>query len=128
MKPKLQDRKYLPNGEILFKYYWQTMGDGRSYEKLAKWCGTEGYISPQTKVPPKRMAVWLCMWRWALHNPEKAFEIKYNDESLDWKNHSKDIKRSPSYLAFMDAVLVPVTHSCLNDSQYNRWKKLNNVS
>lgn len=120
MRSRLQDKRYLPDGEVLFKHYWQMMGDGRSYNKLAKWCASDGCISPQTGNIPHRMAVWLRLWRWALANPRQAFELS-NYFIKD------DPFMSENYNRFVQEQLIPVTHSCLNDSQYMKWKRINNV-
>ena len=91
--------KYL-NGEKLFRYYWEEMGNGRSCVKLAKWAGKQGLKNPNTGKPPSPMAVWFAMWRWALipENQKVAYDI-YNKAQLDlggfvspeqWKEFIKD--------------------------------------
>ncbi len=72
------------DGEMLFKYYFQTMGTARSIDKLIRYCESTGIVHPVSGKPPTRMGVYKCMWRWATSkdNQKKAFEI-YNASELD---------------------------------------------
>lgn len=105
--------KYL-NGEKLFKYYWEEMGNGRSCILLAKWCASQGMKNPKTGKIPTPMAVWFAMWRWAILkvNQEVAYKI-YNSAHRDmgkfvspedWK---KELKQKASV--------------CLNQKNYQKW-------
>lgn len=66
--------KYL-DGEKLFTVYWAEMGTARSYGKLVNWCKSNGVINPKTQKVPGRMGIWKSMYRWAVNNQDKAFEI-----------------------------------------------------
>ncbi len=66
--------KYL-DGEKLFTVYWAEMGTARSYIKMVNWCISNKVINPKTQKPPTRMGIWKAMYRWAVNNPDKAFEI-----------------------------------------------------
>ena len=73
----------LPPGEVLYKRYWEEMGNARSLVKLYKWCISEGYVHADGK-PVTKMAIWMRMWRWALkpENNKRAQEI-FNRASRD---------------------------------------------
>jgi len=75
---------YLPEGEYLFRIYYEEMGLARSHQKLIKRLVSEGYINPKTGKPPSSMSTWNRMWRWALHkeNQQKAYEM-YNSALKD---------------------------------------------
>lgn len=66
--------KYL-DGEKLFTVYWAEMGSARSYAKLQKWCEANKIVNPKTQKVPGRMGLWKSMYRWAVNNPDKAYEI-----------------------------------------------------
>lgn len=63
------------DGEKLFTVYWAEMGSARSYSKLVRWCESNKVINPKTQRPPNRMGIWKSMYRWAVNNPDKAYEI-----------------------------------------------------
>lgn len=69
-KNNLKVEKFL-DGERLFKYYYEVMGDARSTSKLVEWCKTQGMVNSKGK-SPTRMGVWLAMWRYALKNEQQA--------------------------------------------------------
>lgn len=70
----IRDKKYL-DGERLFTVYWQEMGDSRSTIRLQKWCLAHSIVNPKTQNVPTRMGLWKAMWRWAVENQDKSYEI-----------------------------------------------------
>ena len=76
-------KNIIPDGETLFRKYWEEMGDARSLVKMRKWCIAEGYVH-KNGTPATKMAIWFKMWRWALkpENQKKAQEI-FNKASRD---------------------------------------------
>lgn len=77
-KPNMRGKRahYL-NGEILFKYYWATMGTARSISGVIRYCKAQGIVNPMTGLPPSQMGVEKAMWRWAVlkENFEEGYEI-----------------------------------------------------
>ena len=80
-KNNLKVEKFL-DGEKLFKYYYETMGDARSTVKLVEWCKTQGMVNSKGK-SPTRMGVWLSAWRWALKNEFAAQKIYGDSVGID---------------------------------------------
>lgn len=66
-------KKYL-DGEQLFRRYW-SMGVNRSINKLQKELAQEGVTSSQNGKTPIKMTIWKAMWRWAVDNPDEAYQI-----------------------------------------------------
>lgn len=73
--------KYM-DGEYLFRYYFQTMGEARSFPKLIEHCRAEYVIHPESGSPPTKMGLYKAMWRWATRkqNQRIAFDIYQNSE------------------------------------------------
>lgn len=73
------------DGEYLFRYYFQTMGEARSFPKLIEHCRTEYVIHPESGSPPTKMGLYKAMWRWATRkqNQRTAFDIYQNSELGD---------------------------------------------
>lgn len=92
--------EYMPDGGILFKKYYEEMGEARSQQRLREWCARNGFINPKTGDMPSQMAVWNRMWRWALmsENQKAAYDIfnkAMRDEGKfysweDWKEFLDD--------------------------------------
>lgn len=76
------------DGEYLFQYYFQTMGEARSLPKLVAHCKENYIIHPETGKPPTRMGIYKAIWRWATkkENQQTAWEIYKNSQLGDeWK-------------------------------------------
>jgi len=71
------------DGEQIFKHYYITMGDGRSYNKLVAWATTKWGLSPYTGKKWTTGAVWQSAWRWAFDNLDYAKKI-YRDVSFKY--------------------------------------------
>jgi hypothetical protein len=59
------------HGEELFKHY-MFLGRAGSVRHLQTYAMEKGWSNPNTGKEPTAMGVWCSMWRWVLHNPEKA--------------------------------------------------------
>ena len=76
-------RTRILDGEELFKYYYLTMGDARSYNKLARWASVKYGKNPETGREWTTGAVWQSAWRWAFDNLAYAKKV-YRDVSFDY--------------------------------------------
>lgn len=88
------------DGEYLFKYYFETMGESRSLIKLIEHCKTEYMIHPEQGKPPTKMGIYKAIWRWATvkENQSKAWEIYKNCElGGEWKK----IEDSIEWISFL---------------------------
>ena len=69
------------NGEKLFTAYWKDMGGstmiggGATYRKMVNYAVSQGMSNPKNGKPPYYMGIWKAMWRWAINNQDKAFEM-----------------------------------------------------
>jgi len=81
-------RTRILDGEALFKHYYITMGDGRSYNKLARWASDKWGKNPETGKDWTTGAVWQSAWRWVLDekHPENLEYAKhvYRDVLFDY--------------------------------------------
>ncbi len=107
--------------EELFLYYYETMGDARSYQKLQGYCVTQGWINPDKKRKnrvPGRMALWFAIWRWAIRpeNQTQAYEVYQKVEMDDGRFCT---------LAEWQALLEERAAVCLRDNDFERWKSQN---
>lgn len=89
-------------GEKLFKHYWVTMGTGRSLGGLRRFCEAEGILNPVLHTPPSLMGLEKAIYRWAIQNVEKSYEI-FNTSQRDegnfhtlpeWRDFLRDKFRS----------------------------------
>jgi len=74
-------RKRVLDGEALFKHYYLEMGDGRSYNKLARWASDKWGQNPENGKDWTNNSVWQAAWRWAFDNLEYAKRV-YSDTLL----------------------------------------------
>lgn len=74
------DNKYL-DGEKLFTVYWKDFGGSRvmggagTYDLLRNWAFANNMRNPATGKAPSRMAVWKAAYRFAVREPDRAYEI-----------------------------------------------------
>lgn len=88
----IRDKKYL-DGERLFTVYWQEMGDSRSTIRLQRWCLAHSIVNPKTQNVPTRMGLWKAMWRFAVDNQDKAFDIWCDSSGFDLGSARKEWDR-----------------------------------
>jgi hypothetical protein len=82
MTPIRLARTKLLDGEMLFKYYWNDMGNARSVRKLTRYITSQGKVNPVSHKPFTDMAIWFSMWGWAIDNLKESYEI-YNRICMD---------------------------------------------
>lgn len=107
--------KYL-DGEKLYKAYWVEMGNARSYDRLVNWAAANKMVNPKTG-KTTRMGVWKAMYRWAVNNPEKAYD--YMNEGLRDSGEIIDRER------FIQEMKEKVLTSYQSDNFTKRWAKAN---
>lgn len=128
-------RTRILDGEELFKHYYITMGDGRSYNKLARWASGKWGVNPETGRDWTTGAVWQSAWRWALdeQHPENLVEAKkiYRDVVFEYflkveKAVNPDLEWSDELFEEEWADTVS-THAktCMTDPQYRRFMNKN---
>lgn len=116
---KLRWKRFLAgHEEELFSYYYETMGDARSYGKLQAYCATRGWVNSRTHKAPTAMALWFSMWRWAIRpeNRDAAYQI--------YQNYERDDGRFCTP-AEWDALLDERAMVCLSDRGYEIWREEN---
>jgi hypothetical protein len=64
-------RPSLLDGKSLFRIYWTDMGSQRSIRRLRENTG----LNLQRGKPFSPRGLWLALWKWAINNPDEAFEI-----------------------------------------------------
>lgn len=69
------------DGERIFRMYFTDMGSARSITKVKKQLG-EYAINSRTGREVTDMAIWFCLWRWAMEHLDLSYEI-FNSAMLD---------------------------------------------
>ena len=46
-------KNIIPDGELLFRKYWEEMGDARSLVKMRKWCIAEDTFTRTERLQPR---------------------------------------------------------------------------
>lgn len=114
------------DGEYLFRYYFQTMGEARSLPKLSEHCRQEYMIHPEHGTPPTRMGIYKAMWRWATRkeNQQLAWEI-YNSSQLgdDWE----EINDWNDWLSFLEE-RIKSAHQFAKPNEYRNFLRYNGYS
>lgn len=106
-------REKILDGEVLFKHYYISMGDGRSINKLVRFASNTFGKNPETNRDWSKGGVWQAMWRWVFDNLDYAKDI-YQDVQLgygfefndaDWmelvSRHARTCMTNGQYAKFM---------------------------
>jgi len=123
-------RTRILDGETLFKHYYMTMGDGRSYNKLARWASDRWGINPETGKDWTTGAVWQSAWRWAFDNLDYAKQV-YHDVLQDYFLKVETVVNPDaewSEETFEEdwlSVLARHAKTCMTPAQYKRFLDAN---
>ena len=117
--------KYM-DGEYLFRYYFQTMGEARSFPKLIEHCRAEYMIHPENGKPPTKMGLYKAMWRWATRkeNQQTAWDI-YKSSQLgdEWTQ----IESWNDWIKFLED-RISSAHQFAKPSEYRNFLRYNGYS
>jgi len=119
-------RTRILDGEELFRHYYLTMGDARSYNKLARWASQKWGVNPETGRDWTTGAVWQSVWRWVFDNLDVAKQV-YKDVLFDYflkveKTINPDAEWSDGgFDEEWNRTLAQHAKTCMTAPQYRRF-------
>lgn len=89
------------DGEKLFRVYHE-WGRAAGYSRLEKWANEHGMYHPG-RGKASKMGAYFAMWRWALRNPQKAWEI-FEPWAREYENELTAAGVEINYQEFMKVI------------------------